>query len=361
MTIKKKTPMGGAERQSNFELLRLLAMLMVLNLHSFHGYDSGIGLFKFIDFFRESSSICAVDVFILISGYFGIHWKVKSFFNLFFQVLFYSFGIYIVCCWLGVVSFNKIDFIKCAGATFNSWVFIARYFALYFISPCLNSFAEKTSSRSLFLFIFIYFIAENFIFYDRGVSNFFLMYLIGRFLKKANAVHTMKIRVVQCYWIVTLIITIFAYLLNVLMNYDAVKMTTSFIAYSYSAPLVILQAISIFIFFGHLKINSKLINWLAASCLSIFLIHMHPAVVSSNISYFSFTKDLYGLPIINHIFILFLLFICVFFGSIIIDKFRIFISRHVYNGIISIWNRLPHKVRDFDAYIPIQIKEIIGK
>ena len=35
---------GG--RESKFELLRLLSMLMVLNLHSFHGYDYGSGIMQ---------------------------------------------------------------------------------------------------------------------------------------------------------------------------------------------------------------------------------------------------------------------------------------------------------------------------
>ena len=81
MTIQR---LGGVKRQSNIEALRLLSMLMVLNLHSFWGYvhNHGSVVFQAFDFFRESTSICAVNVFILISGYFGIKWKVKSFFNL---------------------------------------------------------------------------------------------------------------------------------------------------------------------------------------------------------------------------------------------------------------------------------------
>ena len=36
----------GGGRESKFELLRLLSMLMVLNLHSFHGYDYGSGIMQ---------------------------------------------------------------------------------------------------------------------------------------------------------------------------------------------------------------------------------------------------------------------------------------------------------------------------
>lgn len=45
------------ERLSNFELLRLLCMLMVLNLHSFSGYQNGDGFCQAIDFIDFFSSI----------------------------------------------------------------------------------------------------------------------------------------------------------------------------------------------------------------------------------------------------------------------------------------------------------------
>lgn len=65
-------------RQSNLEALRILSMLMVLNLHSFHGFSHGFGVMQMLDIFRESTSICAVNVFLLISGCFGIRWRFKS-------------------------------------------------------------------------------------------------------------------------------------------------------------------------------------------------------------------------------------------------------------------------------------------
>ena len=101
------------ERKSNIEALRLLSMLMVLNLHSFWGYGQPVSVLNSIDFFRESTSICAVNVFLLISGYFGIKWKFNSFFNLTFQILFYSFGVYFVALGLGILKFTYSDLIQC--------------------------------------------------------------------------------------------------------------------------------------------------------------------------------------------------------------------------------------------------------
>lgn len=110
----------GGDRQSNIEVLRLLSMLMVLNLHSFWGFEHGNGILQVIDFFRECTSICAVNVFLMISGYLGIRWKFKSFFNLVFQLFFYSFGVYGVAVLLGFASFSFHDIVTCIKCLYDS-------------------------------------------------------------------------------------------------------------------------------------------------------------------------------------------------------------------------------------------------
>lgn len=143
--INKET-VGG--RKSNIEALRLLSMLMVLNLHSCWYFDTGSGWKQGLDFFREATSICAVDVFLIISGYFGIKWKFKSFFNLMFQLFFYSFGIYLVVSALGIINFSFLDLLKCAKATFGFWGFITGYVVLYFVSPLINAFVDKVPKKN---------------------------------------------------------------------------------------------------------------------------------------------------------------------------------------------------------------------
>ena len=146
-TILPSIVKSGGARLSNFELLRLLCMIMVLNLHSFSGYNNGEGFLQALDFFRESTSICAVDTFILISGYFGIKWRKKGIFNLLFQVLFYSFTVYGVCVLTGILQFDRSEFFHCFKAFYDSWGFITSYIFLYFVSPWLNAFAKKHEKK----------------------------------------------------------------------------------------------------------------------------------------------------------------------------------------------------------------------
>ena len=133
----------GGGRQSNLEALRLVCMLMILNLHSFWGYNHGSGIVQALDFFRETTSICAVNVFLLISGYFGIKWKWKSFYNLIFQIFFYSFGIYLVACGVGIIEFSISGLLQNVKGLYASWGFITGQMLLYFCTPILDTFVGK--------------------------------------------------------------------------------------------------------------------------------------------------------------------------------------------------------------------------
>lgn len=319
--------LGGA-RLSNFELLRLLCMLMVLNLHSFSGYHHGEGLLQALDFLRESTSICAVDTFILISGYFGIKWRKKGLFNLLFQVMFYSFAVYGVCVAIGILQFDKGEFLSCFKAFYDSWGFITWYIILYFVSPWLNAFAEKKDSKQLMTFIVIFWVAEVFIMRSTNALNFCLVYLIGRWISKKGTVHISE-NAGKGYIIATFIIFICSYLTFRLLHFDAAQMGDFILGYSYASPFVIFQAVCLFLMFSRFQIQSKAINWCAASCLSIFLIHMHPAI--KQIGYYSFTESLYDKTFLEHTIILIVLIFVVFFGSILVDKVRIAISDMFYS------------------------------
>lgn len=273
-------------------------MLMVLNLHSFSGWQHGEGIWQAINFFRESTSICAVDCFVLISGYFGIKWRFKSFFNLVFQILFYSVAVYCVATGLDIVEWSVSGFFErfeCLFAAEKSWGFAVSYVLLYFCAPMLNVFAENTTNKELLIFILVFFIAINFICIPDIVFTYALVYLIGRLLRKTNMVEK-KISVWKGYWGMTFLIFLLSYgvlfkLLCVSAPGRATSFPLGFIGYSYSAPLVILQAVFLFLAFAKMKFTSTIVNWCAASCFAIFLIHMHPTI--KEIGYYSFTTGLH--------------------------------------------------------------------
>ena len=89
-------------RNSNIELLRIIAMVMILGLHVNYlaiGKPSSQDiatspLQSFLRMFAEYVCIVGVNVFVLISGWFGINYKLKGLCNFLFQSLFFSLIIF---------------------------------------------------------------------------------------------------------------------------------------------------------------------------------------------------------------------------------------------------------------------------
>lgn len=103
------------KRQSNIELLRCLSMFMVLLLHSsflaFGMPDSeAVQSNPWLwggRIAQQGIGIVAVDVFVLISGWFSIKPKKESICSFLFQIIFLQVLSYVVFVSVGLVDFNK--------------------------------------------------------------------------------------------------------------------------------------------------------------------------------------------------------------------------------------------------------------
>lgn len=97
-----------AERKINFEILRVLAMIMVLGLHANFtalkspSADTILSIDGILRTYLEAICFVAVNTFVMISGWFGIKPTLKGFFNFIWQVV-YLVGILLV---VGVIFFN---------------------------------------------------------------------------------------------------------------------------------------------------------------------------------------------------------------------------------------------------------------
>ena len=152
------------ERNSNIELLRIIAMIFIVAHHfvvhggfSFPTAEFSINKL-WIQLIQLGGKI-GVDIFVLISGYFLIKTKdlkISKILKFWLQVFTYSFIIYIIFGLCGLTTFNLKDFIyACFPITFNHWWFASTYFVLYLIFPFLNklfiSFDKKTYQKFLII------------------------------------------------------------------------------------------------------------------------------------------------------------------------------------------------------------------
>lgn len=188
-----------AIRKSNFELLRLVTMLLIVLLHVNY-YSLGVidetsfitGLPTYTRLFFELFCIIGVNVFVLISGWFSIKPSFAKLASLLFQVTFYSVSITLIFNLMGWAPFDKGYLFQSVYLGALYW-FVVSYIILYALSPILNAFAENTD-RITFRNFLIYFFLVEFVYgwlfefehFDKGYSalSFIGLYLLARYLRK---------------------------------------------------------------------------------------------------------------------------------------------------------------------------------
>lgn len=144
-------------RSSNIELLRIIVMLFVLIQHANFlsvGIPNNLDCISapgnaFVRFFIQSIAIVAVNVFVIISGWFGIKPTIEKLCSLLFQVFFFTllipFFFVLIKGW-GVLSPGSI--LKSLLITKCYW-FVKSYICLFILSPVLNSFVENSSKKTI--------------------------------------------------------------------------------------------------------------------------------------------------------------------------------------------------------------------
>lgn len=200
--------MEKKERQSSLELLRIIAMLMVLVMH--YMYQTGALLVpdgeltpvSFTATLLESLSIVAVNVYVLISGFFlsASGFRPKRVRKLIGEVLFYTILIPVVLTAAGVIpageALNIYHIWNCIFPvqTEHYW-FVTAYVVMCLFSPVLNAAIEHLTKKELaaaigglLLFfsvgksVSIFRFASDRFGYDFGW--FLCLYLIGGYMHK---------------------------------------------------------------------------------------------------------------------------------------------------------------------------------
>ena len=292
------------KRHSNFELLRMLCMLFIVCHHMIvHALPThsefGIALGTEWYGLQLLNCLCyvAVNLFILISGYFGINIKFRGFIRLYIMLAFYGFVLYHLHLYSIGSHVNRWSVYNTIFPITNSpgWWFIKSYFVLYLLSPILNSAIAMLSKAkyklSLLLFsivILYYGFYREMEFGNAGysLSNFVYLYFIGGYLKRyVSATPWLRIPSLSVYLAGTI-------LLWVLTIFAAKNTTTSvwFSTVQYNHPVLVVSSVAFFLFFTTLRFSSKVINFIAPSSLAVYLLHEN---VYFNSRIYSYIGDSY--------------------------------------------------------------------
>lgn len=316
------------ERKSNIELLRIVSMLMVLFLHSNYvsigevtpaDIESAL-VASFGKAIAEQLCIIAVNLFIFISGWFGIKPSFKGVCALMYQVLFYHVLISGLALFCGVpISFSM--FIAPFRFGIPYW-FVVSYVTMYVLTPVMNVFIEKVSARGVFSVLISFYVIQSttgfcahFGGFNAGYSSisFIGLYLLARFIR----LHAQKIKKIRARY------DIYLYLLFSIIPVLLFFITKrNFDMTSYCSPFVIVSTVFFFLSFSHLNISNKIINYVATSVSSVYLIHTHPLVWGEYCKIMSIMHDyLGGGRYVVYVIISSILFLLC---CVVLDKVRIY-------------------------------------
>ena len=277
------------QRESSFETLRITAMMMVVMLHCNYFVlgdvsaaeisTSPVGAFWRM-FWDQLCTPC-VNLFILISGWFGIRPKLKGGLSILFQVLFYTAFSIVICKLVGWEI--SIDRIKAALTGQMAYWFIWPYLLLYITVPAFNLLVETAPERvdAIILSLLLFEFALDWVVYYAGGAGgksyiaFVTLYLIGRVLatKEMKINQWSKYTYLILFFIMTFIPTVIAYFGEVTLHFKFGKSV-------YTNPFVIAASVALVLYFSKIHYTNNTINWLACSAFSIYLIHMNPLMAS---------------------------------------------------------------------------------
>ena len=356
------TRTSSSSRASNFELLRILAMLLILVLHAnflTFRFPSQVAihtrpLLALGQVWSEALAIVGVNVFILISGYFAIRARIKGIVSLLFQALFYTFGVYCTLVLLGVEPFGKSELIgSLMPLNRKAEWFLPTYLGLMLFSPLLNAFAQHTDERGLRHFLLLFFLIEFLLGFMNdqlevkdgySLFSFAGIYLVGRYLRlyperiKGWRGRSFLFAYIGITLAQSLALILYAYISK--ESIMASPLTYKFLRYV--SPINIFASILLFLSFSRLQLQSKVINWISSSTLAVYLIHCNPRLIGR---YTGFIKGLNEQHPTGTFILLALGFIlAVFVGSIVIDKLRLLLWQRVISPLYDAGSRLWSKV-----------------
>lgn len=288
-------------RESNMELLRILSMCGVIILHfnnpTIGGgftYTQGTKLY-YILLLLESLCICAVNVFVMISGYFLCRTQARTLtkpLNLLIQVIVFSLFTYVIRCLGGgdTLSLQGLfrAFLPC------NW-FVILYIALYIISPYINVTLRCLERKDCQIWIGI--MIAIFSIWPTGVEvleevssreiiglstisaygsqwgytlvNFVLCYCIGGYIAIHKACEIKRSKNV------TMIIVCVGIIFGWACINDKIGYLTERSAFSYCNPFVIIEALLVVLFFKNIKLkDSRIVMKMAKGAFAVYLLHI---------------------------------------------------------------------------------------
>ncbi len=344
-------------RLSNIELLRIISMFLVLLVHVLY---YSLGRPEKNDYLEspvemvlrtelEAMSLVCVNVFVLISGWFGIAFKVKSLAKFLYQWLFVAV---LVIALLNVCGKHyPLGEYKLLLGSYQFYWFVYAYLLLYIFSPVLNAFVT-TASRGeckmvlgaywAFMFLFGWIQPLEYIKHGLSPLLFFGLYLSARYLHLYRPRWTQKSRKhdIVMYLFMSIVSATLMELI-VCFSPSAHLVEKSYGMFmSYVNPLTVLASFYLLLAFSKMKFHSNLVNRIAASSFAVYLVQCNYGVFDPifKVIVIWIHGQYSGLmyPLLTA-----MLLIGVFVVSIVIDQVRIYSYSFISRTLAKVGSCMP--------------------
>lgn len=281
------------KRNSSIELLRIVAMLMIILGHlAGHGilhmisddalqiWWGGGTLNKLFCILLLPGGRVGVGVFFLITGYFMINKSSVSIKKVLTETMFYSLVLSLAAFIFGFGSIKDVAR-SIVPLSNNSWWFVTSYIILVLCAPTINRFYLSLSRKNKLVcliaaWLFIYAIPYIYGNYYYGLERGLLFYLIGAYIKTEISIEKMREWRLPCLficlvlWICYLPIGYWYYSGGLEKSIVGILMD----GVLYNAMIVPACAVTLFLLFLSIKpFYSRTVNVVAGTTLGIYLLH----------------------------------------------------------------------------------------
>lgn len=355
--------MKTEERESSFELLRIVAMIMIVLSHAtwfgvvkasqpdaYELWQTGSILFKSASSFSVLGTV-GVGLFFMITGYFTAPKETTSVKKVFLVTVFYAFinvFVDLVLVAFGVHMYEsngqmlmnliRVLFIPVSGSV---WWFVSAYVLLLIIAPLYNKFLNKLNRIGIIFLISVLLVfgytlgnlGSNF--HDLEKAVFF--YTLGYFFRNYSVKNSKGKRIifVICGLVGILFnglcqYGVFAFSLQETTKAVLVRKTFSMLGYLIADPVA---CIGVFGFFNTIRFKNKVVNRIASFTFGVYLFHEAPTIREMLWMYLFKPWNYYG-NVLYFVFIP-LCVVSVFIIAIIIEILRDFVVFRWINPVIS--------------------------
>lgn len=350
---------GKTDRNIGIDLLRIIAMYMIVLFHFFDwgGINGGVipqtanySAAAFID----SAVYCCVDCYALISGYvmFNRNVKLARILELWIQVFVYSVGITAVYALFRPQRLTINEYVNMLlPFSREQYWYICAYFALCPLIPLINS-AIKALDRKIIMGVLAGMILTESILPTVGLlpmifspkissvdpigSNFgsstiwiMALYIMGACVKKLDTAKKFRKFPLLCIYCGSVFFTGIS---KLAISYFTVhkfgSSVNESVFFHFTSPFVLLSAIALLLFASKLKITNskavKIIEWLSPLTFGVYLIHADPVFL--RLTFINRASALIQLPTVKFVAALLGIAALIYLICSVIDeiRFRVF-------------------------------------